>query len=231
LKWLIGASSGNQHSKTIMKKFIPIFLAVLGIITAGCLRSGVKGDGVIKAEDRTVSDFTKVVVTGAYEVQWTNGKAALNISADENILPLIKTVVTDGTLEIESSESISPSQTIKVTLSSAALKAVELTGGNNFKASQVAGDSLKLEATGASNITVDGSVTNLQAEFTGAGKLKAHSLQTHTATLTLTGASEAEVNVSDALKVNITGAGSLTYSGDPKVEQNVIGAGRVRHLP
>lgn len=214
-----------------MKKFIPIFLVVLGVITAGCLRSGIKGDGVIKSEDRTVSDFTKVVVTGAYEVQWTNGKAALNISADQNILPLIRTVVTDGTLEIDSTESISPSRTITVTLSSSALAGVELTGGNNLKASQIAGDVLKLEATGSSNITVDGSVTNLQAEFTGAGKLKARSLQTRTATLTLTGASEAEVNVSDALKVSITGAGSLTYSGNPKVEQNVVGAGRVKHLP
>jgi hypothetical protein len=231
LNWLIGASSGANHSKIFMKKFIPIFFVALGMVTAGCFRPGVKGDGVVKAEDRTISDFTKVMVAGAYEVQWTNGKAALNISADENILPLIKTVVTGGTLEIESSESISPSRAITITLSSAALTGVELTGGNSFKASQVAGDALKLEATGASNITVDGSVTNLQAEFTGAGKLKARSLQTRTATLTLTGASEAEVNVSDALKVSITGAGSLTYSGDPKVEQEITGAGSVRHLP
>jgi hypothetical protein len=34
------------------------------------------------------------------------------------------------------------------------------------------------------------------------------------------------------VKVSITGAGTLTYSGNPKsVEQNITGAGSIWHLP
>ena len=47
--------------------------------------------------------------------------------------------------------------------------------------------------------------------MTGASKLSAESLQTERAELSLTGASKAEVNVTDTLKVSITGAGKVIY--------------------
>lgn len=107
-----------------------------------------------------------------------------------------------------------------------------MTGGNSFKASQLSGQDLRLQSTGASQISVDGSVTKLEANLTGASRLNAKSLQTQTATLSLLGASDADVTVTDTLKVSITGAGELTYFGNPKsVEQNIIGAGSVQHRP
>ena len=89
-----------------------------------------------------------------------------------------------------------------------------------------------LESTGASDITVDGSVTEPGATLTAASKLNAKSLQTKTATLSLTGASDADIAVAEKLTASITGAGSLTYSGNPKsVEQNITGVGSIRHRP
>jgi hypothetical protein len=53
-------------------------------------------------------------------------------------------------------------------------------------------------------------------------------LQTKTATISSTGASHAEVNVSQSLKVSITGAGKVVYSGTPaKVEKHISGAGSI----
>ena len=107
-----------------------------------------------------------------------------------------------------------------------------MSGGISFKASRLSGHDLKLESTGASNISVDGSVTKLEANLTGASKLNAKSLQTQTATLSLLGASDADVTVTDTLKVSIIGAGSLTYYGNPKsVEKNITGMGSIRHRP
>jgi hypothetical protein len=211
---------------------ITILLVTALTAAAGCSRPGIKGDGVIKTEDRTISDFSRVVVTGGYEMKWSAGKPALNISADQNLLPLVKTAVSGNTLQIDSKEDLAPTKSITIILSSASLADVRLTGGNSFKASQLSGHDLKLESTGASDISLDGSVTNLEANLTGASKLNARSLQTQTATVSLLGASDADVTVTDTLKVSITGAGSLTYSGNPKsVEQNIIGAGSVRHRP
>lgn len=201
-------------------------------VIAGCSRPGIKGDGVIKTEDRSLADYTRVVVAGGYQIKWSAGKSALNISTDQNLLPLVKTVVSGDTLKIESEENLSPSKSITIILSSPSLAEVRLTGGNSLRASPISGHELKLESTGASEITVEGSVTNLEATLTGASKLDAKSLQTRSVTISLVGASDADVTVSDTLKVSITGAGSLTYSGKPKsVEKDITGAGSIRQRP
>jgi hypothetical protein len=211
---------------------ITIILVAAVTVVAGCSRPGIKGDGVIKAEDRPVADFSRVVVTGGYEIKWSGGKPALNISTDQNLLPLVETIVSGDTLQIESKENLAPTKRITIVLYSSSLAEVQLTGGNSFRAGQITGHDLKIESTGASDISIDGSITNLEVSLTGASHLNAKSLQTQTATLSLLGASDADVAVSDALKVSLTGACSVAYSGNPKtVEKTVTGAGSVRHLP
>ena len=211
-----------------MNKTSHILLAAIALI-AGCSRPGVQGDGVIKTEDRVIGDFTKIEVTGGYHLKWAPGKPALNISADQNLLPLIKTEVSGGTLRIDSTESMAPSKSITITLSGSSLGEAELTGGIHLTASRLSGDKLKLESEGAAEITVEGAVAKLEANLTGASKLNATSLQAQNATLSLIGASDADVSVSDALDVSITGAGKLSYAGNPKsISKNILGAGSIR---
>lgn len=211
---------------------ITITLIVAVAIFTGCSRSGIRGDGVAKTEDRSISDFSKVEVTGAYQIKWSSGKPALNISTDQNLLPLIETVVSGDTLRIESKQDLSPTKGITIILSSASLAGVRLTGANSFTGSQITGHDLRLEATGASAISVDGSVTNLEANLTGASHLDAKSLQAQIATVALVGTSEANVTVSDTLKGSVTGVGLLTYSGNPKsVQKNINGPGIILNRP
>src|SRR6185312_12301425 len=97
---------------------ITILLAAAVTLFAGCTR-GIKGDGVIKTENRSILGFSKVEVTGAFKINWSSGKPALDISADQNLLPLIETVVNGDTLRIESKENLSPTKDITIILSSA----------------------------------------------------------------------------------------------------------------
>ena len=214
-----------------MKKALFVCLAVGAILIAGCSRSGVAGNGVIKTESRSVAEYTKIEISGGFTVQWASAKASLNLSADENLLPLIKTEVNGDTLEISSTGNLNPTKPLTLTLTSAALASVVLNGGIDFKASQLAGTDLNLQANGAGEISVEGAVTNLSVELNGASDFKAKNLPTRSAKLTMSGASEAEVNVSDALKVTINGAGTVTYSGNPKVEQEINGAASIKHSP
>jgi len=217
---------------TLITNRMAITLLTCAIFASGCSRPGVAGDGEIKTEDRPVSDFSKIAVLGGYKVKWSCGKPALSISTDQNLLPLIKTVVSGNTLRIDSKDTLNPTKSIVITVSSSSLKEVNLTGGNSFKASQLSGDELDLESAGAAEITVDGSVRKLEADLKGASKLNAKSLQTQFANLSLLGASDADVTVSDTLKVSILGAGSLTYAGNPKsVDKTIAGAGSVRSRP
>jgi hypothetical protein len=65
--------------------------------------------------------------------------------------------------------------------------------------------------------------------MTGASELTAGSLQTKTAEISTTGAGDAEIAVADTLKVAITGAGKVSYSGNPPtIEKHITGAGSIR---
>ena len=211
---------------------IPIIVIAAVAIVAGCSRPGIHGDGAITTEDRPISEISKLVVTGGYEIEWSSGKPALTISTDKNLLPLVETVTSGNTLQIDSKGELLPTKSIKIILSSATLADVQLTGGISFKASRISGHDLSLKSTGASQISVDGSVTNLEANLTGASQLNAKSLQTQDATISLNGAWEAEVTVTESLKASVSGAGSLTYSGNPKsVEKNISGVGIIQNRP
>jgi len=96
-------------------------------------------------------------------------------------------------------------------------------------ASNVSGSGLKLESSGASSINVEGSVTNLEADFSGACSLDAKDLHTETAKISLSGAGSVDVTVTESLNASISGAGTVTYGGNPKtVEKNVSGLGKIQ---
>jgi hypothetical protein len=78
-------------------------------------------------------------------------------------------------------------------------------------------------------VTLDGAVDELVASMTGASDLRAESLQTKIAELSVTGAGNARIAVSDTLKVSITGAGKVEYMGNPPhIEREITGAGSIR---
>ena len=211
---------------------ITLLLAATIAMCAGCSLSGIKGDGVITTADRPISEISELVVTGGYQIKWSRGKPSLTIVTDQNLLPLIKTSITGTMLQIDWEENLKPTKGITINLSSASLTQVRLTGAIELTTGDLTGDDLKLESNGASSINVKGAVTNLEANLSGASKLIAKSLQTRTATVSLNGASYAEVTVTDTLNASISGAGVLTYSGNPKsVEKNISGVGRIEARP
>ncbi len=93
---------------------IAILLVGAIAVMAGCSLPGIKGDGTIKTENRPISDFSALEVSGAYQIKWSSGKPALTISTDQNLLPLITTSVTDNTLRIDSKESLRPTKGITI---------------------------------------------------------------------------------------------------------------------
>jgi len=211
-----------------MKKTIFIFLAACVVLAAGCRWVGIRGNGRIKTDDRTISAFTEIDAGGAFEIEWQNGPPALRITTDENLLSYVKSDVSSDTLYLRTHEHIWPTHGIKVVISSPTRAAVRIRGAVKLTAKQLTGPKFALEASGASNVSLDGNVDELLADMTGASELEASGLQTRTAEISTTGAGDAEVAVAETLKVAITGAGKVTYSGNPTIEKHITGAGSIR---
>ena len=210
-----------------MKKITIVFLTVCVALAAGCRWVGVRGNGHIKTDDRTISAFTEIDAGGAFEIEWQSGPPALHITTDENLLSYIESNVSGDTLHVRTHDQIWPTHGIKLVISSQTRAGARIRGAVKLTAKQLTGPKFALEARGASRVSLDGNIDELLADMTGASKLDAGGLQTKTAEISTTGAGDAEVAVAETLKVAITGAGKVTYSGNPTIEKHITGAGSV----
>jgi len=213
-----------------MKKTTIVFLAACVALVVGCHWVGVRGNGNIKTDQRTISAFANIDAGGAFIIEWQNGAPALSITTDENLLSYIDSDVSGDTLHLHTRDQIWPTHGIKVLISSPTRSGAKISGAVRLTATQLAGPEFAFQSTGAARVTLDGSVDELLADMTGASELKANALQTKTAEISTTGAADAELAVSEILKVAITGAGKVSYSGNPKtIEKHITGAGSIRH--
>ena len=203
-------------------------LTFAALALGGCHIGGIKGNGHITSETRSVQEFTSVEAEGAFDIQWVPGSAACTITTDENLLSHVETSMSGSKLELRWHGQLRPTHGMKVRLSSLKLTATRLTGAVRLSATRLSGKGFYIDGTGATRVTADGTVDELMATMSGASKLLAESLQVRTAQLSISGAGKAEVAVSDSLKVAISGAGKVTYRGNPAVERQISGAGSVR---
>ena len=210
-----------------MKKITIVFLTVCVALAAGCRWVGVRGNGHIKTDDRTISAFTEIDAGGAFEIEWESGSPSLHITTDENLLSYVESDVSGDTLRLRTHDQIWPTHGIKIVISSPTRAGARIRGAVKLTAKQLTGSKFALEASGASHVSLDGTVDELLADMTGASELEAGSLQTRAAEISTTGAGDAEVAVAETLKVAITGAGKVSYSGNPKIEKHITGAGSV----
>jgi hypothetical protein len=210
-----------------MNKITIVFLTVCIALASGCRWVGVRGNGDIKTDDRTISAFTEIDAGGAFEIEWQSGSPALRITTDENLLDYIESEVSGDTLRLRTREHIWPTHDVKVIVSSPTRTGARIRGAVKLTAKQLTGPKFALEASGASHVSLDGNIDELLADMTGASELNASGLQTKTAEISTTGAGDAEVAVAETLKVAITGAGKVSYSGNPTIEKHITGAGSV----
>jgi hypothetical protein len=194
----------------------------------GCHLGGIRGNGHIVTENRSVQEFSSVEAEGAFEIEWVPGPASCTIRTDENLLRHVETSMSGKKLRLEWHGQLHPTHGMKVTLSSSGLSGARLTGAVRLTGTRLSGNGFYLEGTGATRVTVDGVVNELMATMSGASKLDAESLQVKTAELSISGAGKAEVSPSEVLKVAISGAGKVTYTGNPTVEKHISGAGSIR---
>lgn len=208
------------------------FTAALGLmlVLGACRLVGIAGNGRITTEQRTIGTFSEIEASGALQVEWQNGAPALSITTDQNLLSHISSEVIGNRLRLRSHDNPRPTHGIKVLVSSPSRTGAKMSGATKFTASQLSGQEFAVESTGASEVTLDGKIDQLLADMTGASELNAKSLQVKSAEISTTGAADATVAVSDSLKVSITGAGKVTYIGNPpNIEKHVTGAGSIRH--
>lgn len=190
---------------------------------------GVQGSGVLATERRDVSGFKGVEVGGVIQVEITARKDySLEISADDNILPMVKTYASNGVLKIESDGRFSNSNPIRVRVSAPSIESIEASGASKVSASNLKIASLSVDTSGASKVNLTGEASNVTIEVSGASNVDAESLRAENVDVDASGASVVSVFAVNRLLSDASGASRITYTGNPAaVEKKASGASRI----
>jgi len=209
-------------------------LLLLVMSFAGCghfrgLTSGVNGSGIIKTEKRSVSSFTSIDASGAFDVEVVCQKEpGVELEGDDNLLPLVKTEVRGNTLYLNPSSPFSVKRSIRVRISVPNLESISSSGAVSFRIVDVKNSKMKIAASGASSFDIAGETTVLDVDLSGATKIDAENLRAQRVKISMSGAGKATVYAAEQLDADVSGAGNVTYAGNPKtVNKKVSGVGSV----
>jgi hypothetical protein len=242
--------------------FLPLML--IALLTVACsLARFVPGGNTITpsntiiTEQRDVSGFTGIDMSTFGKVVITQGDTeSLTITGSDNIVPLVKTTVSDGVLEIGMDESITvlPTAnaekvlTFNITLNdmssltisglaevemgslSTSTLALTMSGAGHVSLGELAAEDIDISVSGLGGIEVAGEVTHEAIDISGAGGVSAGDLKCQTADVTISGLGTATVWVTDELNGTISGSGNVRYYGDPVTNTQSTGLGQFEAL-
>jgi hypothetical protein len=193
-------------------------------------RSGalVEGSGPVVRQDRPLSGITAVEFGAFGNLEIIQGdEEGLTLQAQGDILPMIISEVAGDTLRIYAKGNVNPKLGIQMRLKVRSLHSIVAGGAGNITVSGLAGDALSVSVTGANAVVVAGSVREQTVNLSGAGTYDGGALESRLATVTINGFADALVRVSEQLRTNISGPGTVEYFGEPRLIDTSSGLGQV----
>ena len=227
-----------------------------GISVVELNKDAIKPSNVIITESRNLSGFSGIDMRAFGRVVLSQGdRESVTISGSDNIVAVMQTSVRDGVLVIENDENInvtgvnednvltftivvkdltsltiSGAADVEMGILSTSILDVSMSGAGQFVLQQLTADSLNIVLSGVGNVEVSGEVANARIDIPGAGNINAGDLMSQTANATISGLGSATLWVTDRLTGNISGAGNVSYYGDPQTGVETTGLGRFKSL-
>jgi hypothetical protein len=244
--------------KIFIVLMVGVVIATLAAVATLATNRRAPPVGELQRETRALAGFSRIEVDGMANVRLRQGTSeGATIEASAQLLPRIRTEVRDRTLYIDVAQErqwsdwlhwSGPRQTPRVTVDFIKLERVESAGAIKLAADSLRADELRLDFSGASSVriknlqasrlrlegsgatkaTLAGKVGTQTVELSGAGSYAASGLESDRAEVHVSGAGKAFVNAKTSLAVEISGAGLVEYLGNPKLEQDISGVGKVR---
>jgi Putative auto-transporter adhesin, head GIN domain len=212
-----------------MKKLIALLLFVTPL-AASCAfhHNQVVGSGQRVRQKREIPAFTSIRSEGAYQIEVVSQQAlSLEVEADDNLMPIIRTEVNSGILRITTTTGFSSDKPIIVKIGTPDIEGIYASGAGTFEVSGLKNEKFEIDSNGAPTIRVSGQTGTVVIDANGAGKIDTHKLRATKGTVQANGVPKVEVNASEELNVTVSGPASVVYSGDPKLNKTVNGPGSV----
>ncbi len=212
---------------------------------------GIKGSGPAQTESRSVRDFHAVDLDIAGDVEVRVGDYNVEVQAQGNILPLLKTVVENGCLKIYFDESVSYTENLKIIVTAPAFDAftiggsgeirvlsplesdkmaIDIGGSGDVFLSQGNFNTLSCIISGSGEVELGGKANSAQVNVSGSGEVRAKNMEFNSLDAQISGSGSVSANVIQTLKADVSGSGDVFYLGSPSLETNVSGSGEVSRM-
>ncbi len=234
------------------------FIGIISValLATACLaptdgRAATTGSGRVATESRSVGEFNSIALGSSMNLVVSQGdKTSVQVQADDNLLPLVETVVDGDRLQIrwKRGESVYSRSTVRVTVVTPRLTALSASGSGDIKLEAFTTPTLKLGISGSGNavlaaLTTDelgvsvsgsgdvrgaGKAGKLKVSIAGSGDVRLGEVKADDVTVSIAGSGDAAVHANKTLNVSIAGSGDVAYSGEASVKSSVAGSGSVK---
>jgi hypothetical protein len=232
---------------------VPLTFAVAGPMDwlAG---AKVQGSGKVQKQTRALAHFTGVNLNVPGDMELRLGTTeSITIETDDNLLPLIESVIEDGVLKIRPVKRNTNLHTrnMKIVVMAKNIDRLALSGSGSIDADPLKAGKLQFDIGGSGSINVKGidaeavaislggsgdmksgagRAGSLSVSIGGSGDVDVGKVQATDASVSVAGSGEAIVWANAGLSVTIAGSGDVNYYGDPKVSKSVLGSGDVTRM-
>jgi hypothetical protein len=214
-----------------MRKLALLFFLLPVLVAAGCHHgkfSAVKGNGKRELQKRQVAPFTSISTNGAFTIEVTCQKdLSLEVEGDENVLGFVETEVAGNILRLDNRQSYDVSEPVRVKISIPNLEGLSINGAGHIDVKGINNEKFEIDSNGAPTVTVSGTTKMVDIAANGAGKVDTQNLHATRAVVDARGVAKVDLDVADQLDVEISGPSSVTYSGNPSVNKNIHGPGKL----
>jgi hypothetical protein len=212
--------------------------------------TGIKGNGEVVSEDRTISsNFNEIKVQQGIQVYITQGNSTeLKVEADENIIDILRTEVKNNKLNIFFDKNVYKASSRKVYLTTSDISKIETSSGASVKTENtiettileldsssgsaikmyVNADEISSSSSSGATINIYGKSKEFSAMASSGSSIDADKLETINATAKVSSGANIDLNVSGKLIAKASSGGDIDYEGNPtEVNKDTSSGGSV----
>ena len=224
LLWAAPCSAGAQ---TVVVTTNGSTVIVNGHVVSGGNATVAKGP--IRTEVRAEPAYSGIRVDAPADVTFSpSAKSQVTVTAPADVLPLVETNVTDGTLVIGLKGPVVLSSPIAIAATGPSLAAITLAGSGRVKAVGLSGPALDISLAGSGVVVANGTVGQVAIRLTGSGDVDVASIRAASVRGLIAGSGTIRAFARDSVDARITGSGAFIVSGDPAQRaSSVTGSGEI----
>lgn len=230
-------------------------IASLVLTLAPGAQARVVGSGTQASETRAVGEFDAIATDGSMDLEVRQAaKEAVEVQADDNLLPLIETVVEPRSagrtlfVRFKRGESISHRKPVRVRIDVVklgsiamagsgdvlvrALKTPELklsiSGSSDAKLEGLEAEAFELRISGSGDVVGSGKARSVKVSIAGSGDANLQALVADDVNVRIAGSGDASVTANRSLDVSVAGSGDVVYGGSAsQVKASTAGSGSI----